>query len=57
MDIDTKGNTATRSRATPNAIFVAMLISLFTVAGQVGAQGGLPSTHSAKLADKPKVTP
>lgn len=57
MDIDTKGNTATRSRATPNAIFVAMLISLFTVAGQVGAQGGLPSTHSAKPANRPKVTP
>jgi len=57
MDIDTKENTATRSRATPKLVIVAGLISLFAVASQVGAQGGLPTTHSAKPADKPKVTP
>jgi hypothetical protein len=39
-------------------IFLAVLISLFAVASQAGAQpGGKPPTGTAKPADKPTVTP
>lgn len=57
MSIKTERTTATRSGATPNFVFVAVLISLLAVASQVGAQGGLPTIRSAKPVDKPKITP
>jgi hypothetical protein len=41
----------------PKCVFAAALVSLFAIAGQGGAQGGLPATHSAKPPEKPKVTP
>ena len=57
MEPDAKQNIMKRSSATPSFVLVAALIALFAVASQAGAQGGLPTTHSAKPGDKPKVTP
>lgn len=57
MSSKTERVTVPRSRLIPKRVFATALISLFAVASQGGAQGGLPTTHSAKPPEKPKVTP